>query len=143
ASIFDKPIEPDKPIRPGKAGWHPLSYRAQAFWFLFPGLVLFLVFYLYPLIQGFHISLTHFSPSGQSTYVGWANYTRAFQDDRFAQTVLNAVAFTLLSLALGIWPPVLLAILLNEITFGKGFFRVLYLLPFVIPAIPAANLWKW
>src|SRR5579859_5744552 len=23
ASIFDKPIEPDRPIRPGKTAWHP------------------------------------------------------------------------------------------------------------------------
>lgn len=143
ASIFDKPIEPDKPIRPGKAGWHPLSYRAQAFWFLFPALVFFGLFYLYPTIQGFQISLTHYSPLGQSVGVGWNNYNRAFQDPLFWQTVVNAAAFTLLSLVLGFWPPVFLAILLNEVTRGKGLFKVLYLLPFVIPAIPAANLWKW
>ncbi len=44
ASIFDKPIEPDKAIRQGRAAWHPLSYRAQAFWFLFPALYLFGLF---------------------------------------------------------------------------------------------------
>lgn len=143
ASIFDKPIEPDKPIQPGKRGWHPLSYRAQAFWFLFPALVFFALFYLYPMIQGFQVSLTHYSPLGKSIPVGWDNYNRAFQDPLFWQTVVNAAAFTLLSLALGFWPPIVLAILLNEITKGKGILKVLYLLPFVIPAIPAANLWKW
>ncbi|HEY5037620.1 MAG TPA: sugar ABC transporter permease, partial [bacterium] len=29
------------------------------------------------------------------------------------------------------------------ITRGQGFFKVVYLIPFVIPAVPAANLWKW
>ncbi len=143
ASIFDKPIEPDKPIRPGKAGWHPLSYRAQAFWFLFPALAFFLLFYLYPMVQGFEISLTHYSPLGKSVSVGWDNYNRAISDSLFWQTVVNAAAFTLISLAIGFWPPIVLAIFLNEITNGKGFLKVLYLLPFVIPAIPAANLWKW
>lgn len=143
ASIFDKPIEPDKAIRQGRAAWHPLSYRAQAFWFLFPALVFFGIFYLYPTIKGFQISLTHYSPLGQSVDVGWNNYSRAFDDSRFIQTIVNATFFTLFSLALGLWPPILLAVFLNEITFGKGLFKVLYLLPFVIPAVPAANLWKW
>ncbi len=143
ASIFDKPIEPDKPIQQGRAAWHPLSYRAQAFWFLFPALVFFGLFYFYPTIKGFQISMTHYSPLGQSVDVGWDNYSRAFDDSRFIQTVVNATFFTLFSLALGLWPPILLAVFLNEITLGKGLFKVLYLLPFVIPAIPAANLWKW
>ncbi len=143
ASIFDRPIEPDKAIRQGRAAWHPLSYRAQAFWFLLPALIFFGLFYFYPMIKGFQISLTHYSPLGQSVDVGWDNYSRAFEDSRFIQTVVNATFFTLFSLALGLWPPILLAVFLNEIKFGKGLFKVLYLLPFVIPAIPAANLWKW
>ena len=143
ASIFDKPIEPDKPIQPGKGVWHPLSYRAQAFWYLFPAFVFFALFYLYPMIEGFRISLTHYSPLGNSVAVGWSNYSRALSDNLFWQTVFNAGYFTLFSLVLGIWPPILLAILLNEISMGKGLFKVLYLLPFVIPTVPAANLWKW
>jgi multiple sugar transport system permease protein len=143
ASIFDKPIEPDKAIKQGRAAWHPLSYRAQAFWFLLPALLFFGLLYLYPTIKGFQISLTHYSPLGQSVDVGWNNYSRAFDDSRFIQTVANATFFTLFSLVLGLWPPILLAVFLNEISLGKGLFKVLYLLPFVIPAIPAANLWKW
>ena len=143
ASIFDKPIEPDKPITPGKSGWHPLSYQAQSFWFLFPALVLFALFYLYPMVKGFQISLTHYSPLGDSVPAGWDNYERAFQDPLFWQTVVNAVAFTLASILIGFWPPIFLAILLNEMTRGKGLLKVLYLLPFVIPAVPAANLWRW
>lgn len=143
ASIFDKPIEPDKPIRPGRAVWHPLGYRAQSFWFLSPALVLFAIFYLYPMIQGFQISLSHFSPLGHSQSIGFANYERALGDSLFWQTVVNAVYFTLLSIILGFWPPILLAILLNEVTKGKGLLKFLYLIPYVIPVVPAANLWKW
>lgn len=143
ASIFDKPIEPDKAIRSGRKAWHPLSYRAQAFWYLFPAFAFFALFYLYPTIQGFQISLTHYSPLGKSVSVGWENYQRALADPLFRQTIANAIFFTLFSLVLGLWPPILLAIILNEITRGKGFFKVIYLLPFVIPVVPAANLWKW
>ncbi|HET9870483.1 MAG TPA: sugar ABC transporter permease, partial [bacterium] len=143
ASIFDKPIEPDRPIRPGKSSWHPLGHRAQAFWFLFPALLLFCLFYLYPMVKGFQISLTHYDPLGHSVPVGWGNYDKAFGDSFFWQTVVNAVAFTLASIVVGFWPPIFLAILLNEITRGQGLLKVLYLLPFVIPVVPAANLWRW
>lgn len=143
ASIFDKPIEPDKPMRAGKRAWSPLGHRAQAFWFLFPALLFFCLFYLYPMVKGFQISLTHYSPLGNSVPVGWDNYAKAFGDSLFWQTVVNAVAFTLASIVVGFWPPIFLAILLNEVTKGKGLMKVLYLLPFVIPVVPAANLWRW
>lgn len=143
ASIFDKPIEPERAVRAAKASWHPLSYRWRAFWFVCPALVFFLLFYLYPTVEGFRISLTDFRPLGGSEPVGFANYERALQDDLFWQTVVNAAAFTLLSLVLGAWPPLILAVILNEVGRGRGVFRFLFLLPFVIPVVPAANLWKW
>lgn len=143
ASIFDKPIEPDKPIKKGHSRWSPFGFRAQALWFLLPALAFFGLFYALPLYRGFQISLTHFSPLGESTPVGWDNYTRAFNDPLFGQTMMNAAAFTALSLAFGFWPPILLAVFLNELTVGKNFLKFLYLLPFILPAVPAANLWRW
>jgi len=143
ASIFDKPIEPDRPIRPGKSRLHPFAYSWRSFWFLAPALLAFGLFYLYPTIEGFLVSLTRFHPLGGGVPIGWANYDRALHDDLFWQTVLNATAFTLVSLALSFWPPIFLAIFLNELKHGKAVFRVLFLLPFVIPAVPAANLWRW
>lgn len=143
ASIFDKPVEADRPIRPGHAAWHPFGYRSVAPWFVLPALLVYALFYLYPTILGFQISLTHFNPLGQSVPVGFENYRRALEDPLFWQTVVNATAFTLLFLAVGFWPPILLAVLLNEVTKGKGFFKIVYLLPFVLPIIPVANLWKW
>jgi len=143
ASIFDKPIEPDRPMVKAKAKWHPLAHSWRSFWFLFPALAAFGLFYLYPTIKGFQVSLTHFSPLGESVPVGWANYRRAFSDDLFWQTVVNATALTFISIVLGFWPPIFLAIILNELKRGKAVLRVLFLVPFVIPAVPAANLWKW
>ncbi len=143
ASIFDKPIEPDKAIKPGHSAWSPFGFRAQAYWFLLPAMVFFVLFYALPLYRGFQISLTHFSPLGASVPVGWDNYTRAFNDPLFGQTMMNAAAFTALSLAFGFWPPILLSVFLNELTIGKNFLKFLYLLPFILPAVPAANLWRW
>lgn len=143
ASIFDKPIEPDRPILEGKKSWHPFSHASRSLWFLMPALLAFGLFYLYPTVQGFFVSLTHFHPLGGGTPVGWANYRRALGDPVFQQTVLNATSFTFLSLLLSFWPPIILAIVLNELKFARPVFRVLFLLPFVLPAVPAANLWRW
>lgn len=143
ASIFDKPIEADKPMRVGHASWNPFGYRGAALWFVLPALLVFFLFYLYPTLMGFQISLTHFDPLGKSTPVGFDNYRRALEDPLFWQTVVNATAFTLLFLVVGFWPPVILAVLLNEVTKGKGMLKIIYLLPFILPIIPVANLWKW
>ncbi len=143
ASIFDKPVEADRPIRPGHSSWHPFGYRSAAQWFILPAFLVFALFYLYPTIMGFQISLTHFDPLGKSVPVGLDNYRRALADPLFWQTVVNATAFTLLFLVVGFWPPILLAVLLNEVTKGKGLLKFIYLLPFILPVIPVANLWKW
>jgi len=143
ASIFDKPVEADKIIRPGHSSWNPFGFRGAALWFVLPAFLVFALFYLYPTFMGFKISLVQFDPLGHSRPVGFANYQRAFNDPLFWQTVVNATAFTLLTLLLGFWPPILLAVLLNEVTKGKGLFKIIYLAPFILPVIPAANLWKW
>jgi len=143
ASIFDRPIEPDRPILAGKKRWHPFAYSWRSFWFMAPALLAFALFYLYPTLEGFLVSLMRYHPIGGGVPVGVENYQRAMTDPVFWQTVVNATAFTFVSMVLSFWPPIFLAILLNEMRHGKAFFRVVFLLPFVIPAIPAANLWRW
>jgi multiple sugar transport system permease protein len=111
--------------------------------FLLPAFVGFSLFSWYPMIKGFVISLFNYAPLGTSTFVGWANYVRAFHDAMFWRTLMHAGGFCVLALALGFWLPILLSILINELRWGKGAFKFLFFLPFLMPTVPAAILWKW
>ena len=102
--------------------------------FVVPGLVLVLLFVVWPLIKGIQMSLFHWNlvlPE-RSEFVGLDNFARAFtQDPTFwvsaRNTVLYAVITVPLQIALGLGA----AVLLNGKLRGKTFFRALYYLPVV------------
>jgi len=114
-----------------------------ALWFLLPAFVGFSLFSWYPMFKGLFFSFLHYAPTGVSTFVGGANYARAFQDEMFWQTLMHAGWFCTLVLVLGFWLPVFISIILNELRYGKRLLKFLFFLPFLMPTVPAAILWQW
>ncbi len=74
---------------------------------------------------------------GETTWVGWDNYSRIIADPSFWTAWRNTFVFTGLALVLGFAVPFLVAILLNELRHAKGYLRVLVYLPVMLP--PAAG----
>jgi|GEM_PF-49058 len=116
--------------------------RAGLF-FLVPAFIAFSLFSWYPMFKGLALSFLDYHPTGVSTFIGFANYARAFQDAMFWRTLMHAGGFCLLALLLGFWLPILLAIFIDELRFGKRFLKFAFFLPFLMPTVPAAILWKW
>ncbi len=114
----------------------PRSLRqlATALPFLLPGVLLFLIFVLYPLAKGVKMSLYQWdlmSPT-DSQFLGLANYRHALtQDPTFWLAVRNTLIYVVVTvpsqMALGLGT----ALLLNARLRGKVFFRTLYYLPVV------------
>lgn len=121
--------------------WEKSSWAAWAF--LLPALLAFLLFSWLPLLRGLVASFQHVSLSGASTWVGFDNYVRAAGDPQVWATFGHALLFCLLSLALGFWLPVALAIYTNEVRKGQSFLKFVFFLPFLTPAVPAVVLWRW
>ena len=114
-----------------------------ALFFLLPAFLGFSLFSWYPMLKGLVISFFHYAPTGASTFIGLDNYTRAFQDVMCWRTLAHAGGFCLMALALGFWLPIVIAVFLNELRWGKGVLKFLFFLPFLMPTVPAAILWKW
>lgn len=81
--------------------------------------------------------------SGESNFIGVANYVALWSDPRFHIDVWNtavfSVAFIATSLALGLG----LAILLDQKIKAEGFFRSTFLLPMAISFIVTGVVWRW
>lgn len=116
----------------------------SAFLFLVPALVVFLLFKYYPIIMGMYISLYDINiVELPGKFVGLANYKRAFTDPAFFSALLTNIKFFLVGLTINFWPPIFIALLINEIRKGKTFFRMMYFLPAVAPGVAMAVLWKY
>ncbi|HLI07199.1 MAG TPA: sugar ABC transporter permease [Ktedonobacteraceae bacterium] len=101
--------------------------------FILPGMALFGLWTLYPLLDAFVMSFFNWNPNpvAQSPFVGLQNYLEAFSDPVFWQAFRNVVFYTAVTVAGQIILGLAVALLLNRKLFALGFFRVLYYLPVV------------
>ena len=101
--------------------------------FLLPGLVLFVLFFLGPLLYSFRISFYHwnFAHNERSTWVGLQNYIDQLKNPIFQRAVLNTFSYTLITVSVKLALGFIAAVLLNQKIAGRTFFRVSYYLPVI------------
>src|SRR3954467_7266018 len=110
---------------------------------LVPTVVLLGLFIAYPFVRGILLSVTDSRVGVPGNFVGFANFTKIFNDSIFRTAVYNTFLYTAVTtvfkLALGLW----LAMLLNRNFRGKALTRAFILLPFIIPTVLSTFAWKW
>lgn len=76
-------------------------------------------------------------------FVGLDNYAEILGDGRFWGAMLHTVFFTAVSVALEIGLGLFLALALNQAFRGRGLVRAAVLIPWSIPTVVAALLWRF
>src|SRR5207249_7517365 len=106
-----------------------------AYLFLVPGLLLFAVFRLYPLLEGLRLSFTN-ARLGRATYqfVGLANYARLADDTRFGVSLWNTAFYTVASTLPILAVPLVLALALNRGAL-RTVLRGVFFFPFTLSGV--------
>lgn len=65
--------------------------------FAIPALILFLIFFVYPFLNAFWLSLTKWNGYTSPTFIGLQNFTEIFNDKRAINAVQNTVKFAIIS----------------------------------------------
>jgi ABC-type sugar transport system permease subunit len=76
-------------------------------------------------------------------FVGSANFTEALQDPRFGEAVTHTVAFALVSVPIELALGLALALVMQHAAVGRGLVRTTALLPWAIPTVVAALVWRF
>lgn len=132
-----------RPLR-GRGG-SPSSRRKRRIGLLFaaPGLVLYAVVVLWPLVQSLQYSFYSWDGVTAATWVGVENYITFFTDPILRSTLGNVlvliVFFSLLPIALGLLSA---ALITNARRPGMGVFRWIFFLPQVMTSVVIALLFK-
>ncbi|MBX3062679.1 MAG: sugar ABC transporter permease [Anaerolineae bacterium] len=101
--------------------------------FLAPFFVLYCLLKLWPIVNGFWISLHRWDTIGTNiAFIGLGNYQRILQDRLFWDAVRHTLLFTVISTPVLIFGGLCLALILNRPLFSGGVFRTLYYLPNVL-----------
>lgn len=102
-----------------------------------PAVALLAVLSAYPLVYMVKISLT--SVRGAFTL---DNYLRLFQDRFFAVAAGQTLFYTLVALTCEFFLGLALALLIDSLGRGRGFFRAGLLVPMLLPPVVAAVIWR-
>ncbi|MFP5077716.1 carbohydrate ABC transporter permease [Rhizobium sp. YIM 134829] len=110
---------------------------------LLPSLLLMIVVIGYPMIQGFWYSFTNGSLLKAGRFVGFRNYGKLLADPAFWHALQFSFTFAVANIVgcytLGLG----LALMLQKDFPGRGLFRVLLLLPWIVPSLVAIVSWRW
>ncbi|MEI6515384.1 MAG: hypothetical protein WCO77_05350 [bacterium] len=109
---------------------------------MLPALLTVLAWHYLPLLRGSLMAFQDYRLLGASAWVGLDNFGDVLFDGAWWQAVLNSFRYSFLVLALTFLPPIILAILLQEVPRGKLLFRLVYYLPAVVTGIVTILLWK-
>lgn len=102
-----------------------------------PSLIVFAFFVWVPLIEV--IRMSFFDAVGYTTtdFVGFKNYINVINNPTFSHAIKNTVLYTLWSLIIGFFVPIIMAALISETVHLKGLFRVGVYFPNIIPGLAA------
>ncbi len=118
--------------------------RYERFLLLLPLFLVLAPFLLWPAISGLFYSFTDFAP-GQSVvhWVGLENYAALAGDLAYRSSWQNIVIFVLVSVPLELLTGFVLAYLLRKPFRGRGFLRVLLLVPWLVSPIANGVMWHY
>ncbi|MFN8528615.1 MAG: sugar ABC transporter permease [Anaerolineae bacterium] len=120
--------------------------QQQRLWgwiFLSPWIFGFLAFTLFPMIASLVFSFTDFQIGQDIRFIGLDNWKNLFVDPLTRDSLFITFRFALFSLPIAIGLPLLLASILNsKAVFGKPLLRVLFYMPYMVPAISSIFIWQ-
>ena len=110
---------------------------------MLPLLCLMIAVIGWPLIDTIRLAFTNTRLVGSAgEFVGWDNFTRMLSSRNFQKAFSATMQFTLISVTLEIVIGVLVGLLLNQKFYGRTILRGMLILPWALPTVVNATLWR-
>ena len=120
-----------------------LARKLIPFAALTPMAVVVLVAYIGTVIWSFRVSLTSSRSLPTDVYVGFAQYSKLFDNERWMLSIENlalyAVLFILASMIIGF----LLAVFIDQKVKAEGVLRTVFLYPYAMSFVATGLVWQW
>lgn len=115
------------------------------FLFLLPGVTLYLVWSVYPLLYQLYISFFDWRimPGQVSEFIGLANYQKAFSDATFWLSLRNTAGYTFVTVIGQMIIGLAVAVLVHRVVVAKRLFRAIYYLPVVTSWVVVSFLFQY
>lgn len=133
-----------EPKKKRKGANTSLVFTNKMYVFLIPALTLFLVFWIYPVLQLFYYSITNFNGINYDfDFVGLANYTKVLSNGTLSNSLKNTMIYAVFTVVLSNVIGMAIAMILNTRIRFKGFFRTCSYFPALFSAIVVGFIWSY
>ena len=120
--------------------------RSESMWgyiMIAPTIIGLLVLNIYPFIDTIKLSFSKTLPFGLYELKGVQNYVKMFSSAEFWRANMNTIYFCVLTVPIGLFLALVVAVMLNTKIKGRTFFRAVFFLPMVVAPAAVAMVWKW
>lgn len=119
------------------------SQKVAPYVFVLPFVLVFIIFWAYPLLDSFQMSFQKVSLGQDSSWVGISNYEKLLTDKVFFKAVINSTVYMLLTLVILIPFPMLFAVLINsKFMWGREFFKASFFFPALTSVVVAGTIFR-
>lgn len=108
---------------------------------LLPSIILFYFVVWRPVVVGMFLSLFEMQGYTPVEFVGLANYKRILTDTQFLKVLGNTFKYVFWSLTIGYLPPIIFAIMINEVVHMRGYVKFAIYFPTMLPAVATSMIW--
>ena len=116
----------------------------EAYFYLLPSAFIMLFVLGYPIAYNMIISFFRWTlRSPEKPFIGLANYIAVLGGEKFFIIVRNTVVWTVVGVFLQMVIGIALALFVEDLVRGKKFMRSIVLLPWLIPGVVTALMWKF
>jgi multiple sugar transport system permease protein len=110
--------------------------------FLAPGVLFFLLYVIFPIVESFQISFFRWDGLGEPQFIGLDNYRELGSDPAFEVSLWNNLKWLVLYL-LAIPGGLFIALFLNQTVTGIRIYKSLFFFPFVISQVVVGLVFTW
>jgi multiple sugar transport system permease protein len=120
------------------------GHAKSGYLFVAPFLIVFVAFFLLPLVYAAYLSLYREQLIGGTVFAGFDNYTLAIGDERLREGVLRVARFFILQVPIMLGLALLAALALDSglLRFSKVF-RLGIFVPYAVPSVVATLMWGY
>ena len=110
---------------------------------VFPFLLIYLLFLIYPTLRVIQLSFTNADLNGSGQFTGLSNYLKLLREPTFWNALLNTLYFILLTVIPNTLVGLGLALLILRLKRLKNVVLAAFFLPYVLPVSVVTSVWGW
>ncbi len=112
-------------------------------YFVLPALIGTFIFIIIPIFCSFALSFTEWDLLNEIKFIGLDNYKAILTEPIFKQILINTLIYAISVTVFAVLIPLIIADIINSKIRGAEWFKTIYFIPFITPAVVIAIVWSW